>query len=112
MSLLDKLHIEKSGYRLAVSNITSQIQEENGLFGRDRKEILQDAKEAVSSHEWFDGFNGAIYGEIVTYTDAEPAAIYNYEIESDPQDVLEVMAKECMVCDVMKQVDEVSEVDV
>jgi len=108
MSLLDRMHIEQSGYKLAVSNITSQIQDENGLFGRGDTEILQDAKDAVDGHEWFDGFNGAIYGEIVTYTDAEPAAICNYEIESDPQDVLKVMAKECMVRDVMKQVDRVS----
>ena len=109
MTLLDDLKMSEPEYNSARYDIIRPIQDEVGIYGIEDKRLWDETKERVRDHEWFDDFDGARFGAIITHSDADGVDISRYELETDTNEILRTMAIECFEQDVYNKMMELKE---
>jgi len=111
-SVTESLKLTQSGYNLAVSNATSEIQKESDrpIFDLSKQELNKRAKNYAANHEWFDGFtDGAEYGAIVEFSEVSPNALTTWQTYTDTMKALRAMAEEAFKTDITNRLFELKD---
>ncbi len=109
MSVLDDLKISEPAYKSARYDIIRPIQDDIGLYGTADKTLWNEVKERAREHEFFDEFDGAKFGAIIEYSEADGVDISRHELETDTNEILRVMALECFEQDIYNKMMELKE---